>query len=116
MANGAYDPGAMTLRDKILQMCVVTPSELGDWNMTTAGEKARASLEKYPVGGVIFFEDQLQNPEQTREMLSGLQEYASRAGLPRLFMCVDEEGGKVVRIADKAAFGVDNPGPMVSAQ
>ena len=110
--SGAYDIGAMTLREKILQMCVITPEQLGNWNMTSVGSKELAALEKYPVGGVIFFEDQLQNPGQTREMLARLQEYAMEAGLPRLFLCVDEEGGKVARIANNPAFGVENPGPM----
>ena len=110
--SGAYDIGAMTLREKILQMCVITPEQLGNWNMTSAGKRELAALEKYPVGGVIFFEDQLQNPSQTREMLARLQAYAREAGLPRLFLCVDEEGGKVARIANNKAFGVENPGPM----
>ncbi len=110
--RGAYDIGAMTLREKILQMCVITPEQLGNWNMTSVGENELAALRKYPVGGVIFFEDQLQDPDQTRNMLSKLQEYAREAGLPRLFLCVDEEGGKVARIANNPAFNVKNPGPM----
>ena len=110
--SGAYDISAMTLHEKILQMCVITPEQLGNWNMTSAGKRELAALEKYPVGGVIFFEDQLQDPDQTREMLAQLQEYAKEAGLPRLFLCVDEEGGKVARIANNPAFGIENPGPM----
>ena len=103
---------AMTLREKILQMCVITPRELGDWDMIAAGGEVRDMLTKYPVGGVIFFEDQLKEPEQTRKLLSQLQAYAREAGIPRLFLCIDEEGGKVVRIANKPVFGVKNPGPM----
>ncbi|MBR5968706.1 MAG: hypothetical protein IK001_08955, partial [Lachnospiraceae bacterium] len=30
--SGAYDIGAMTLREKILQMCVITTEQLGNWN------------------------------------------------------------------------------------
>ncbi len=108
----AYDTDAMTLREKILQMCVITPAQLGNWNMTSVGEGEREALKKYPVGGVIFFEDQLQDPHQTRLMLARLQEYARDAGLPRLFMCIDEEGGKVARVANNPAFDVRNPGPM----
>ncbi|MBO4414780.1 MAG: glycoside hydrolase family 3 protein [Lachnospiraceae bacterium] len=112
LSSGAYDISAMTLREKILQMCVITTRELGDWNMTDAGENVRDMLAKYPVGGVIFFEDQLQDPEQTCKLLSQLQEYAEEIGLPKLFLCIDEEGGKVARIANNRSFGVENPGPM----
>ena len=43
---------------------------------------------------------------QTVEMISNTQEIAKRVeGIP-LFICVDEEGGTVVRIANNPKFGV----------
>ncbi len=114
--------GSMTLREKIYQMCIITPEQLGDkseadnewssWPVTKVDERAGASLAKRPVGGIIFFEDHLQSPEQTRKMLADLQDYAAENGQLPLFLCVDEEGGRVARIAKNAAFGVENVGPM----
>ena len=102
-----------TLREKISQMMIISPDQLGEnWNMTSAGENSRSTLEKYPIGGVIFFADQLHDPEQTRTMLSAFQDYSRETGMPPLFLCIDEEGGSVVRIADNPAFGVKNTGAM----
>ena len=56
--------------------------------------------------------DNLTDPEQTTTMLSNMQEIArERAGLP-VFLCVDEEGGSVARIAGNDAFGVTDVGNM----
>lgn len=49
--------------------------------------------------------DNLTDPEQTTTMLSNMQEIArERTGIP-VFLCVDEEGGSVARIAGNDAFG-----------
>lgn len=56
--------------------------------------------------------DNLTDPEQTTTMLSNMQEIArERTGLP-VFLCVDEEGGSVARIAGNDAFGVTDVGNM----
>ncbi len=112
----------MTLREKIYQMCIITPEQLGGkdsennewsrWPVTQVDERAGAALAKYPVGGIIFFEGNLKSPDQTRKMLSGLQDYASQNGLVPLFLCIDEEGGKVARIANNPGFDVPKTGPM----
>ena len=103
----------MTLREKIYQMCIITPEQVGgEWPVTAVSDNDLEKLSECPVGGIIFFEANLTGPEQTAEMLSTLQEYSVKnIGLP-LFLCVDEEGGRVVRIAKNPAFGVENPGPM----
>ena len=45
-------------------------------------------------------------------MLANVQEYAMEIeGIP-LFLCVDEEGGRVSRIGGNASFGVENTVPM----
>ena len=95
---------SMTLEEKAAQLFLITPEALtGLPSVTKAGENTRTALGQYPVGGLIFFENNIQSREQVEEMLKKQQEYSQeRIGLP-LFLSVDEEGGQVTRIA--SAFG-----------
>jgi beta-N-acetylhexosaminidase len=103
----------MTLEDKIAQMFVVTPDALvGMSGVTAAGETTKNSYNDSPVGGIIYMSSNLQDREQTTTMLSNMQTIAQeRTGLP-IFLCVDEEGGSVARIAGNSAFGVTDVGDM----
>lgn len=92
----------MTLHDKICQLFIVTPEELTDSDsaVTAAGDVTKAQLKEYPVGGVIYFSDNLVSQEQTKTMISRIQSFANdQIGIP-LFISVDEEGGTVARAAD----------------
>lgn len=103
----------LTLEQKVAQLFVVRPEGItGVGVAVAAGDATREAITKYPVGGICYFSDNLQTPEQVREMLRNSQNYSKDAcGLP-LFTCVDEEGGTVVRVADNAAFDVQNVGDM----
>ncbi|MBO4337091.1 MAG: glycoside hydrolase family 3, partial [Lachnospiraceae bacterium] len=92
----------MSLDDKICQMFIITPEALtGTDCATRAGEATKAALTQYPVGGLIYFAKNLESQSQTKEMLENTSEYAKEInGLP-LFLCVDEEGGRVARCAEK---------------
>lgn len=56
----------------------------------------------YPIGGVIHFAGNIVNPQQITEFNRQLADMAS---IP-LFICVDEEGGMVARLASNRAFDV----------
>lgn len=103
----------MSLEEKVYQMFVVTPEQLtGVGTVTAAGNTTKECLEKYPVGGLIYLAPNIVSKEQTMEMLGKSQEYALETeGLP-LFLCVDEEGGRVTRVAKNASFGIDKVKPM----
>ena len=45
-------------------------------------------------------------------MLTKVQKYANEIEGVDLFLCVDEEGGRVARVANNKAFRVENVGPM----
>lgn len=45
----------------------------GSESVTVADDSFKASLEQYPVGGLIFFAQNLENPDQTRDLLSTIQ-------------------------------------------
>lgn len=103
----------MTLEEKIYQLFVVTPEQLTDMKqVTAAGERTKEKLEQHPVGGIIYFSKNLVSMEQTEKMLSNIQQYAKEIeGVP-LFLCIDEEGGRVARIANHQSFDVENVGAM----
>ena len=82
----------MTLEQKVAGLFFVTPEQLtGVSQVVAAGDATRESLEKYPVGGLIYFAQNIQSENQLKEMLSNTASYS----LFPLFFGVDEEGGKV---------------------
>lgn len=103
----------MTLEEKVYQMFIITPEQLtGVKPATTAGSVTKDSLQKYPVGGLAYFSPNLVNAGQTSEMLENSQGYALEIeGLP-LFLCVDEEGGRIARVANNASFGLSKTKAM----
>ena len=97
----------MTLEEKVNQIFMVTPEQLtGVGTAVQAGEATRAALEQHPVGGVIYFAQNLQSPDQTRQMLANTSQYGEEAAGFPIFLSVDEEGGQVSRIASNPAFQV----------
>ncbi len=99
----------MTLEEKLWQLFFVTPEAVtGVETATRAGEATRDALEQMPVGGLIYFSQNLEDREQVVEMLANTASY-SRLGL---FLGIDEEGGTVSRLGQNAALQVDSVGPM----
>ena len=108
---GAADAllASMSTRDKICQLFIVTPEALtGIDGVNMAGDTTKKALEDYPVGGVIYNSANLEDIDQTQEMLTKTQEFAK---IP-LFLSVDEEGGSVARVAEK--LGTTSFDPMYS--
>lgn len=93
--------GSMTLEEKIYQMLFVTPEALTGYNkVTQSGNATRSALESRPVGGIIYFADNLISTDQTSEMISNIQSYSVELTGRGLFIGIDEEGGTVARAAD----------------
>ena len=93
---------AMSLEEKIAQMFIITPDALtGVTGANYAGQVTEQCFQSYPVGGLVFFESNILSEEQIQTMTSSLQRISlSYTGLP-LFLGVDEEGGRVARIAGR---------------
>lgn len=104
---------AMTLEQKVAQLFIVRPEALtGVGQVVAAGDATKEALERMPVGGVIYFATNLEDADQTREMLANTQAYGQEVtGLP-LFLCVDEEGGTVSRVGGNEGFDIENVGNM----
>lgn len=103
----------MALEEKVAQLFIVTPEQITGMDVVTrAGETTKNALTEYPVGGLIYFAQNLEDPDQTKEMLSNTSSYIIDACGIAPFLSVDEEGGKVVRVASNESFEVENVGSM----
>jgi len=99
----------MTQREKVAQLFIVAPEALAmtqpdgtEAAVTDMNELLENGLKEYPVGGVVLFAGNIVSPTQISALNDGLQ-MASGLGM---FIAVDEEGGRVARIANNAAFSV----------
>ena len=87
----------MSLEDKVAGLFIVTPEALtGVDKAVRAGDGTKEALEKYPVGGLIYFKQNIQSKDQITEMLANT---VSMSKYP-IFLAVDEEGASVARVAD----------------
>ena len=103
----------MTLEEKVYQMFIVTPETLTGYDVVNASTQiTKGWLEKYPVGGLIYFADNILTREQTEDMLKNTMKSAMELQEIPIFLCVDEEGGSVVRVAGNPKMGVANVGSM----
>jgi beta-N-acetylhexosaminidase len=92
----------MTLEEKVYQLFYVTPEILtGKDPVTLAGDSTKASIGTAPVGGMIYFSQNLLDREQVLNLLNNTQSYSKIS----LFLGVDEEGGVVSRIGSNAKLG-----------
>ncbi len=97
----------MTLEEKVAGLFIVTPEGItGVDTAVQAGDGTKTALEKYPVGGLIYFKKNIQSEEQIKKMVENSVSYAKYP----MFIAVDEEGGVVARLAD--GLKLDNVGPM----
>jgi len=86
----------MSLAEKVAGLFFVTPESITGVNTATqAGKGTKEALEKYAVGGLIYFKKNIETKEQITEMIRNSQEYSKYP----LFIGVDEEGGSVNRVA-----------------
>lgn len=93
----------MTLEEKIWQLFFVTPESLtGVQAATMAGNATKTAIEQMPVGGIVYFSRNIETVEQTENLLANTQSYSK---IP-LFLGVDEEGGRVSRVASNANMGL----------
>lgn len=99
----------MTLREKVGQLFIVYAEDLvnsqpgGSMASVTAVNKLLTDgLAQYPVGGVTLFGPNVISPDQIFALTADL----SAAGKIPMFISVDEEGGRVARVANNSAFAV----------
>ena len=109
----------MTLREKVGQMFFARMESLDStihWTnyadlqenpMTELNSNIRNINKDYPVGGIILYAWNIQDEPQLASLISDIR---SLKGQPLL--CIDEEGGRIARIANNPNFNVEVISPM----
>ncbi len=109
----------MTLKEKIGQMFYVRLESLDTtihWNtyadlqenpMHDLNKTIRGVNAKYPIGGLILYAWNIQDEPQLAKLISDI-----RALNGKPLLCIDEEGGRIARIAKNENFDVEVIGPM----
>ena len=95
----------MTLEEKVGQMLM---PDFRNWNgsgFTVMNAEVKGVIEKYHLGGVILFAENVKGTEQTTRLVDGLQQASSK--IP-LLITIDQEGGIVRRLQT----GTGMPGNM----
>lgn len=81
----------MTLNEKIGQMIFAGMSG------TTLNQQTKTLINKYKIGGIILYADNLKTPKQTVRLLNKIKEENAQNHFP-LLLGVDQEGGRVSRL------------------
>jgi beta-N-acetylhexosaminidase len=85
----------MTLDEKIGQMVIVGVDG------TAVSEQTRDLIERYHVGGVILYKNNILNKAQTTDLLNELKQINTKQNKLPLWLSVDQEGGRVSRMPDE---------------
>lgn len=85
----------MTLEEKVGQLLMV------HFHGVCANEEAKELIQEAHIGGIIYYNwsNGLTSPEQVSSLSSSLQKLAAENRVPiPLFIAVDQEGGRVIRL------------------
>lgn len=99
--------GEMSLREKVCQMFILRPESLvcpedpQSLDVTQLTEDMVDFFRDYPAGGFCLYAKNIINPVQLTEFTKALHSLS-----PSPLLCIDEEGGRVARIANNDVFGV----------
>jgi beta-N-acetylhexosaminidase len=111
----------MTLREKVGQLFFVRPealdttihwvepTELLPLELQQVNDRMKGVNEKYPVGGIVLYAWNIKDETQLVQFLPQLK---ALNGKP--LMCIDEEGGRVSRLANNDNFHVKKYESMAS--
>lgn len=81
----------MTIEQKVAGLFFITPEELtGESQVTVGGSTLNAALNEYPVGGLLLTENNMESPEQLKEMIFNIKSFTGN----EVFIAVEETGGE----------------------
>ncbi|MCC5910500.1 MAG: glycoside hydrolase family 3 protein [Clostridiaceae bacterium] len=91
----------MTLEEKVGQVFIesLRYNENAE-PMKYLSKKGKETIEKYHLGGVILFAENISTIEDTQQLIKDMQ---STSNIP-LFIAIDEEGGRVSRLNSSSAM------------
>lgn len=112
---------SMTLEQKVGQLFIIrpdaldtslTPDEINDSKAAGVKELTpdmKLTLKRYPAGGFVLFRKNIASPKQLKHFTADLKAacgLALPAGDVPAIMAIDEEGGRIARIANHKNFDV----------
>lgn len=84
----------MTIEEKVAQVFLTTPEELtGIENVSVTGQTSKDALQMYPVAGLVYSEKNFLGKQQTKALVTGIQQYSTQELGTPLFLAVKEQGG-----------------------
>lgn len=97
----------MTLQEKIGQLFVVSADVLQDNSKTDKGltyitDESKEIFKKYPVGGIVYFGNNIESPQQIKKLNSQIH----LLNWIKTFTFIDEEGGSISRLANNSKFNL----------
>ncbi|MCI5956724.1 MAG: glycoside hydrolase family 3 protein [Clostridiales bacterium] len=103
----------MTLEEKVAQLFFVRPEDFSRISsVSKPSAKLERAFERFGVGGVILFPENMKTEKQLIQLTEAMREYAKKQRGIDLFLGVDEEGGSVARVAKK--LRLKEPVPSMS--
>ena len=103
----------LTTEQKVAQLFFVLPDSLAQVSgVTQVGETTASAYRQYPVGGIVYMENNIVSEEQLTGMNAAFVSLGEETVGAAPFLSVDEEGGSVTRIAQNPAFPVTDVGNM----
>ena len=91
---------SMTTEEKVAQLFITRPEEItGVSQFTQAGNKTKAAIGTYPLGGFVFRQENFSGEAAVIKMMSSLQSFSQERLGVNLFLAIDEEGGIVNRLS-----------------
>ncbi|MBO8163460.1 MAG: glycoside hydrolase family 3 C-terminal domain-containing protein [Brevibacillus sp.] len=95
----------MTLEEKVGQMLMPDFRKYNGQDVTEMLPEIEEQIQKYHIGGVILFRENVVSTEQTVRLVDAYRQAAEKYGL---LISIDQEGGIVTRLQS----GTDMPGSM----
>ncbi len=103
----------MEMKEKVAQLFFVSLDSLTQTeNTATVGDDFKERFGEYPVGGIVLSDGNIADPDQLKALTRTAGEQSRETVGINLFIGVEEEGGEVLKIANKPEFGLKDAGSM----
>ena len=99
---------SMTTEEKVAQLFIIRPEQLSEDGAYSLTDEMKAALSEIEPGGFIFFGGNIKDEKQLKAYTAALR--ATCRFMP--FIGIDEEGGRVARLANSPVLNVENVGSM----
>jgi len=101
----------LPLQEKICQLFFIAPEQISkEIPVYTANETFLSAFSRFPVGGIILFSRNIRKNEIV-SFIAGMQQAAAESRGIGLFIGVDEEGGRISRVASRLKLKERQPDP-----